>query len=365
MLAAFGLHQILSVRKLGKVHAHGILGVITFVKIDHFPGLEGFLSLAQRKVGVVEIAENHLRAALFHPHVQILAFQLLQKVLHPRAGLGQGGLLARKVLPDPFKALAGLGQGLVLLAAGLPQIQFFLVHQQPVGLREKGQCLAGILASEGLEGLPFEGKFLPGEGLPAQHPVFQRAVGWISAIQLFLKDLVDFFLLGAGVTASLQEVPQHEFPVGADKGLQGPVQKALHTPVEGRVVAFEALGMLLHKGPELLLGSSFPLLHPKEGNQRMIQALHIGLQVLPKLVPLLPVPSEDGVHVLRGGVVEVYRKVLAKGLGLDLGKDFRLLLGAVFPAGVFVAAPKICQHVSVFHGKGIKKAGENQRSGYH
>ena len=207
VLTAFGLHQIFSVRKLGKVHAHGILGVITFVKIDHFPGLEGFLSLAQRKVGMVEIAENHLRAALFHPHVQILAFQLLQKVLHPRAGLGQGGLLARKVLPDPFKALAGLGQGLVLLAAGLPQIQFFLVHQQPVGLREKGQCLAGILASEGLEGLPFEGKFLPGERFPAQHPVFQRAVGWISAIQLFLKDLVDFFLLGAGVPAGLQEVP--------------------------------------------------------------------------------------------------------------------------------------------------------------
>ena len=54
----------------------------------------------------------------------------------------------------------------------------------------------------------------------------------------------------------------------------------VHAPVKGRMMPLEAIGMGMDVGLERLRRSPVPLLHPKEGDKREIEAVHIGLEAL-------------------------------------------------------------------------------------
>ena len=123
--------------------------------------------------------------------------------------------------------------------------------------------------------------------------------------------------------------------------------------------------MVFHIGPKLVGRRVLPLAHPKEGDEGLVEAPDLRLQLFVKLVPLLPIPSLDGIYVFRGGIVEVHRQVLFERLLADLGQNLRLFLGTIGLAGVLVLAPQVCKHVSVFiHGRGIEHADKSQHGGY-
>ena len=91
-LSAHGFQGIASVRQPRQVHRHGILQVVAARQIGQLPGLEGFLSLPQREVGMVEVLEKHFHARGIHFQGKVLRLQVSQQPLHPRADGGQSGL---------------------------------------------------------------------------------------------------------------------------------------------------------------------------------------------------------------------------------------------------------------------------------
>ena len=79
----------------------------------------------------------------------------------------------------------------------------------------------------------------------------------------------------------------------------------------------------------------------------MVECLHFLLQVLAKLRPLLPVAPLHRLHILCRRVIEIDGETLLLRLGLDLREDFRLLLGAVGLAGLFILFPQGGQYMTV------------------
>ena len=135
--------------------------------------------------------------------------------------------------------------------------------------------------------------------------------------------------------------------------------------MEGRMIALESLGVLLYIGPNLVRRSPLPFPHPKEGNHRVVKALHFFLKLFAQGIALFPIPSLNGIHILRCGIVKVHRKVLLLRLLADFGQYLRLFLGAVCLAGLFILIPEVCEYVSVvIHCKNRKQAGQRQQSGY-
>ena len=131
------------------------------------------------------------------------------------------------------------------------------------------------------------------------------------------------------------------------------------------MMALEILGVVLHVGPDVIGGSPLPFPHPEEGNHGIVKALHLFPELFPQGVPLLPIPSLYGTDILRSGIIEIYRKVLPLRLVTDFGQNFRLFLGAVGLAGLFVFVPKVCEHVTVFTGRrNGEQAGQGQQCGY-
>ena len=108
------------------------------------------------------------------------------------------------------------------------------------------------------------------------------------------------------------------------------------------MIALEVLGVILYIGPNLVRRSPLPLPHPEESNHRIVKALHLFLELFPQGISLLPIPSLDGIHILRSRIIEIHRKVLLLCLLADLGQYLRLLLGAVGLAGLFILVPQIC-----------------------
>ena len=124
----------------------------------------------------------------------------------------------------------------------------------------------------------------------------------------------------------------------------------VHAPVKGRVMPLEAIGMGMDVGLQRLGRSPVPLLHPKEGDKREIEAVHIGLEALEQLRTLFPIPALDRVDVLRGRVVEVCGQLPPGSLRLDFRENLRLLLGAVCMMGLLVLKPQLRELMTVRHG---------------
>ena len=124
----------------------------------------------------------------------------------------------------------------------------------------------------------------------------------------------------------------------------------VHAPVQRRMAPVKAVRMRMDIGLERLGRCPVPFFHPEEGDQREIEAVHIGLEALEQLRTLFPIPALDRVDVLRGRVVEVCGQLPPGGLRLDFRENLRLLLGAVCMMGLLVLKPQLRKLMTVRHG---------------
>ena len=94
----------------------------------------------------------------------------------------------------------------------------------------------------------------------------------------------------------------------------------------------------------------------------MVECLHFFLQVLAKLRPLLPVAPLHRLHILCRRVIEIDGETLLLRLGLNLREDFRLLLGAVGLAGLFILFPQGGQYMTVLVRRRIIIGASNNKA---
>ena len=259
-LSAHGFQGIASVRQYRQVQRHGVPQIIAARQIGHLPSPEGFLPFPEAELGVIEVLEKDFYLRRIHFQAKVLRFQHIQKALCLRAGLGQDGFVAFEGLAAHFKAAAGGSQGFIRGRRRLGLVQLLHGHGQQLGLREQGQGLPFVLVPKGGERFLFI--------RPLQAYIFQDTGSRVSACQHFFQAVI----VGHG--------PEDILSVGGHKGLQGAAQVMVHAPVKGRMMPLEAIGMGMDVGLERLRRSPVPLLHPKEGDKREIEAVHIGLEAL-------------------------------------------------------------------------------------
>ena len=89
--------------------------------------------------------------------------------------------------------------------------------------------------------------------------------------------------------------------------------------MKGRIIALQRV--LLDVFPQFIMAYALPLVHPEEGDNRLIELLHFLCKGFTERVPLLPVTALDYAHVLRCSIPEVYREAFFHGLLLDLFQD--------------------------------------------
>ena len=161
----------------------------------------------------------------------------------------------------------------------------------------------------------------------------------------FAVDLIGLRARGAEV-AFRQHIPEDEFPVGADKVRQAPVQQA-QPPVERPVPLVEAAPVPQDEVHPLAGRGAAVLGHPQVGHDRLPVGLHLLGELPAGRVPLLPVAAGHAADVRFSGIVEIDAEPLAGRLPLDLREDLGLFLRPVRLAGVFVLLPEGSQDVPV------------------
>ena len=238
--------------------------------------------------------------------------------------------------------------------AGLRFRQFveFLPEQLLAG--PEGDGLAGILLRHGFQSR------LPGLFFirPVGHVILQIAFAGILSGDLGLQGLVNLVVIDVGVGTAAQQMPQDILVVRRHEVLQGSAHQPVHTLVQGRIVSLaEDLGTVLHERPALIGGSAAVVAHPLVGHHRMVEGLHFLLQLLAEFLPFLPVTALHRLHVLCGGVVEIDGQAFRLRLRLDLGEDFRLLLGAVGLGGLLELFPQGGEHMAVLVGLSVHHRG--------
>ena len=147
--------------------------------------------------------------------------------------------------------------------------------------------------------------------------------------------------------------------IRAHKLGEGSVKVGVHSAVKGGVVALQ--GMFLNEFPKFFLGAGvFPLQHPEEGDYGHVKLLHFSCQSRPEGITLLPVTALNRIHILCGGIPEVYGEAFNLRLLFDLFQDGGLLLGEVCLGGFVVLFPKGSKGVTVRHCSGIYCSGPSE-----
>ena len=344
-LPAHSFQGIASVRQYRQVQRHGIPQVIAARQIGHLPGPEGFLPFPEAELGVIEVLEKDFYLRRIHFQAKVLRFQHIQKALCLRAGLGQDGFVAFEGLAAHFKAAAGGSQGFIRGRRRLGLVQLLHGHGQQLGLREQGQGLPFVLVPKGGERFLFIG--------PLQAYILQDTGGRVSACQHFFQAVI----VGHG--------PEDILCVGSHKGLQGATQVMVHAPVQRRMVPVKAVRMRMDIGLKRLGRCPVPFFHPEEGDQREIEAVHVGLEAPEQLRTLFPIPALDGIDILHRRIVEVHGQFPANRFRLDFQQYLRLFHRTVGLAGLLVLKPQLRKLMTVRHSGKVDDAGQGgQQSGY-
>ena len=162
------------------------------------------------------------------------------------------------------------------------------------------------------------------------------------------QDLADLVLFRIVPVTVPDQFPQDILIIGGDKVFHGPAHQISDIPIQGRMVpGAEGIGPGLHIGPAGIRGFAAVIPHPEEGDHGLGEVFHLLPKVRAQFLALFPVPALHRLHILRGGVIKVRRKVLFLRLGLDLGKDLRLRLGAVGLYGRIILFPQGGQYMAV------------------
>ena len=346
LLPLLCLQRVIAVGKLRQGYRDAVRQIKTALGVVQFPLLERILALFKCKGGLGEILEADKGLPFLGLNLQAAAGEGFHQVGGIGAAFHQAGVLTFVGLSPGFQVFGVLVKCLVGAVIGLVGHQFSQAQGQQLRLGIHFHRLAGVLLRQRFHGTVF---LFPFAGRPVvlhlQVVIQGKRIG-IPVPDLLLQGRLHFHAHGAAG----QQVPEDVLPVAGYELHQRAAQVGIGLAIEGRVVPYlQALAVLLRIVPHSLGRGVVPVVHPQEGDQRLIEGFHLLGQLAAQAVPLLPVPAAYRIHIGNGSVVEIYRQLPLNGFFLDLLQDLGLLLGPVGLAGLLVLLPEGGELMSVVH----------------